>query len=215
MRLIMAYKNKEDARAYDKVWSKANKERKAATNKALYEAKKEYRKAYNSEWYYSNKEKKLATVKAWIESNNEKVRAYSRAYYWANKESRTTTIKAYREANKEKVAATKKAWRESNADKVSAYVSRRRALKLKLIPKHLKNCPIEKQRVIDIFKLCRLISRATGIQHHVDHMWPVSNGGPEWSGNMQIITARENLTKNASVDLELKHNIQQSLKETM
>jgi hypothetical protein len=89
------------------------------------------------------------------------------------------------------------------------------ALKLKLIPKHLKNCPVEKQRVLDIFKLCRLISRATGIQHHVDHMWPVSNGGPEWSGNMQIITARENLTKNASVDLELKHNIQQSLKETM
>jgi hypothetical protein len=215
MRLIMPYKNKEDARAYDKAWREANKERRTATNKALYEATKEYRKAYNSEWYYSNKEKKLATVKAWIESNNEKVRAYSRAYYWANKESRTTTIKAYREANKEKVAATKKAWRESNADKVSAYVSRRRALKLKLIPKHLKNCPIEKQRVIDIFKLCRLISRATGIQHHVDHMWPVSNGGPEWSGNMQIITARENLTKNASVDLELKHNIQQSLKETM
>jgi hypothetical protein len=93
--------------------------------------------------------------------------------------------------------------------------SRRRALKLKLIPKHLKNCPVEKQRVLDIFKLCRLISMATGIKHHVDHMWPVSNGGPHWSGNLQIITAYENLTKNASVDLELKHNIQQSLKETM
>ena len=44
MRLIMAYKNKEDARAYDKAWSKANKERKAATNKALYEAKRNIEK---------------------------------------------------------------------------------------------------------------------------------------------------------------------------
>jgi hypothetical protein len=215
MRLIMAYKNKEDARAYDKAWSKANKERKAATNKALYEAKKEYRKAYNSEWYYSNKEKKLATVKAYQKANKEKVRAWQQAYYLANKESRTTTIKAYQKANKEKIAATKRAYREANADKVNADNSRRKALKLKLIPKHLKNCPVEKQRVLDIFKLCRLISMATGVKHHVDHMWPVSDGGPEWSGNLQIITAHENLTKHASVDLELKHNIQQSLKETM
>ena len=215
MRLIMAYKNKEDARAYDKAWSKANKERKAATNKALYEATKEYRKAYNSEWYYSNKEKKYATLKAWRKANNEKVRAYSNAYYWANKESRATTTKAYREANKEKIAATKRAYREANLDKINADNSRRKALKLKLIPKHLKNCPIEKQRVLDIFKLCRLISMATGVKHHVDHMWPVSDGGPHWSGNLQIITAYENISKNASVDLELKHNIQQSLKETM
>jgi hypothetical protein len=32
---------------------------------------------------------------------------------------------------------------------------------------------------------------------------------------MQIITARENLTKSDSVDLEVKHNIQQALNETV
>ena len=164
---------------------------------------------------YKNKEDKAAHYKAWYAANKEKVAAYYKAWYAANKDRIKVTMKAYREANKEKVAATNKAWAVANADKVAADVSRRRALKLKLIPKHLKKCPVEKQRMLDIFKLCKLISKATGIQHHVDHMWPLFDGGPHWSGNLQIITAHENLTKNASVDLELKHNIQQSLKETM
>jgi hypothetical protein len=169
--------------------------------------KKAYREA--------NKDKIKVTKKAYHKANKDKICRKVSAYYNANKDKHKATIKAYREANKEKVAATKKAWAVANADKVTAKVSRRKALKLKLIPKHLKNCPVEKQRVLDIFKLCRLISMATGVKHHVDHMWPVSDGGPEWSGNLQIITAHENLTKHASVDLELKHNIQQSLKETM
>jgi hypothetical protein len=160
---------------------------------------------------YKNKEKKAANNKAWREANKEKIAAY----YEDNKERKASYHKAWREANKEKVAATKKAWAVANADKVTAKVSRRKALKLKLIPKHLKNCPVEKQRVLDIFKLCRLISMATGVKHHVDHMWPVSDGGPHWSGNLQIITARENKSKNASVDLEVKHNIQQALNETV
>ena len=117
--------------------------------------------------------------------------------------------------NKEKRAANNKAWREANPDKSNAYSARRRALKLKLIPKHLKKCPIEKKRVDDIYKLSNLISKVTGIDHHVDHMWPLSDDGPHWSGNMQIITARENLTKRASVDLEVKQNIQQALNETV
>ena len=199
MRLIMA-QSKEEMAACVKAWREANKEKVRA-----------YLKAYRE----ANKDKIKVTKKAYHKANKDKICRKVSAYYNANKDKHKATIKAYREANKEKVAATKKAWAVANADKVTAKVSRRKALKLKLIPKHLKNCPVEKQRVLDIFKLCRLISMATGVKHHVDHMWPVSDGGPEWSGNLQIITAHENMSKHKSVDLELKHNIQQSLKETM
>ena len=192
-----------------------SKEEMAACVKAWREANKEKVRAYLKAYREANKDKIKVTKKAYHKANKDKICRKVSAYYNANKDKHKATIKAYREANKEKVAATKKAWAVANADKVTAKVSRRKALKLKLIPKHLKNCPVEKQRVLDIFKLCRLISMATGVKHHVDHMWPVSDGGPEWSGNLQIITAHENLTKHASVDLELKHNIQQSLKETM
>ena len=199
MRLIMAY-SKEEKAAYVKAWREANKEKVRAYTKAYREA---------------NKDKIKVIKKAYREANKDKIAAKVSAYYEANKDKHKVTMKAYREANKEKVAATKKAWAVANADKVTAKVSRRRALKLKLIPKHLKKCPVEKQRVLYIYKLSTLISKATGIEHHVDHMWPMSDGGPHWSGNLQIITAHENQTKHASVDLELKHNIQQSLKETM
>ena len=192
-----------------------SKEEMAACVKAWREANKEKVRAYLKAYREANKDKIKVTKKAYHKANKDKICRKVSAYYNANKDKHKATIKAYREANKEKVAATKKAWAVANADKVTAKVSRRKALKLKLIPKHLKNCPVEKQRVLDIFKLCRLISMATGVKHHVDHMWPVSDGGPEWSGNLQIITAHENMSKHKSVDLELKHNIQQSLKETM
>lgn len=200
MRLIMAHKNKEERKAYAKAWYEANKERILAYKGSWYEVNKERLKKNSLAYYFANKERYSIMNKAFREANKEKV---------------TATKKAWRESNKEKVAASKKAYREANADKVNAIASRRRALKLNLIPKHLKKCPVEKQRLLDIYKLSTLISKATGIEYHVDHMWPMSDGGPHWSGNLQIITAYENMSKNASVDLEVKHNIQQSLKETM
>ena len=192
----MAYKNKEKKAAYGKAWYEDNKERKAATDKA---------------WREDNKEKITATNKTYREANKEKRAAYHKVWYEDNKEKRA----AYYEDNKEKITATNKTYREANPDKSNAKSARRRALKLKLIPKHLKKCPVEKQRVLDIHKLCILISKATGVKHHVDHMWPLSDGGPHWSGNLQNITARENMTKHASVDLEVKQNIQQALNETV
>ena len=42
-------------------------------------------------------------------------------------------------------------------------------------------------------------------------MWPLSDGGPHWSGNLQIITAEQNLSKSASVCEETKKIIQESL----
>jgi len=82
-----------------------------------------------------------------------------------------------------------------------------------LTPKHLRNCKIEKAKVGKIRKLCRLISKATGIKHHVDHMWPIAAGGPHWSGNMQIIPAEDNLRKYSKVDPAVKATIQEMLDE--
>ena len=194
----MAYKNKRAA--YQKAYREANKEKVLATQRA---------------WYEDNKERKAATSKAYREANKERKAAIDKAWYEDNKERKVAYYKAWYEDNKERKAASDKTYREANPDKSNAYSSRRRALKLKLIPKHLKKCPVEKQRVLDIHKLCVLISKVTGIDHHVDHMWPLSDDGPHWSGNLQIITARENMTKQASVDLEVKHNIQQALNETV
>ena len=156
----------------------------------------------------------------------EKRRAWSQAYYEANKEERIAQAKAYRKANKEKIstnnrayykvkkeeiAAQQKVYRDDNKEMQDAKAAKRRALKHKQIPVHLRDCPHEKQRLVQTYKLRNILSEATGVQHHVDHMWPLSDGGPHWSGNLQVITAKENLSKHASVCEDTKDTIIKSL----
>ena len=210
---------KEKQAAYSKAYYEANKEKKDAYSKAYYEANKEtnkekkaaYRKAYYEANKEANKEKRAVYSKAYYQANKEKVAASGKTYRVANKEKIAARDKAYRVANKEKILA----YKEVNKEKLAAYKScreaKRRALKLKQVPIHLRDCPQERQRLIQTYKLRNIISKATGVQHHVDHMWPLADGGPHWSGNLQVITAYENLSKNASVCEATKSTIIKSL----
>jgi len=174
------------------------KEDKAAYDRARYQANREKIIACNKLYYKTNREKMIARRKAYVQNNKEKVDAYH---------------KVYREANKEKINATVKAWSRANKDKRSATQAKRRALKINQIPIQVRDCPIEKKRLYQTYKLCSLFTKITGVQHHVDHMWPLSDGGPHWSGNLQIITATENISKNAIVDPNIKATIQEMLKD--
>jgi len=203
----MPYKCREEKAAYQIAYREANKEKVAAQRKAYYEANKEKRKASMKAYYEANKEKKLASMKAYHEANREKILAKKKAYNEANKENR----KAYREANKEKLDAYQRAYNEANKEKVASIKTRYRALKRNQIPVHLRDCPHEKQRLVQIYKLRNILSEATGVQHHVDHMWPLADGGPHWSGNLQVIPAEENMRKHASVCEDTKTTIIKSL----
>jgi len=203
-----------------------SKEQKAACDKAYYEANKEKILAKRKDYRRINKEKLVVYHKAYYESNREKIKASAKAYKEANKEKVKARAKAYKEANKKEIAAAKKAWNEANKDKLIAYYkaykeankekvaagkAKRRALKRKQVPIHLRECPHEKKRLVEIYKLRNILSEATGVQHHVDHMWPLADGGPHWSGNLQVIPAEENLSKNASVCEDTKATIIKSL----
>jgi hypothetical protein len=89
--------------------------------------------------------------------------------------------------------------------------ARRRALKVKAIPEHLRDCPFERERINQIYKLRNLITKITGIEHHVDHMWPLSKRGPHWSGNLQVIPASENLSKSDKLCRETKGVVEKAL----
>ena len=218
--------SKEERAAYHRAYREANKEKLAVKKKAYREANKEKIAVKRKAWYESNKEEALAQRKAWYEANKEEVLANRKTYREANKEKLAVKSKAYREANKEKIAARKKVWQAANKEKVRAKVktwrkankekraatqARRRALKRKQIPVHLRECPHEKQRLVQIYKLRNILSEATGVQHHVDHMWPLADGGPHWSGNLQVIPAEENMSKHASVCEDIKATIIKSL----
>jgi len=59
--------------------------------------------------------------------------------------------------------------------------------------------PDEKLLIQEIYIKCKLISESTGIEHHVDHIIPISKGGLHHPSNLQILTAFENLSKGAKI----------------
>ena len=190
------HKCKEEIRAQQKAWYVANKEKILAQQKA---------------YYHANKEKIRAKQKVHYQANKEKIHAKQRDYTGANRDWQVAYKKAWYVANKEKQVAYSKAWSIANKEKRSASLAKRRALKRKLVPIHLRDCPHEKQRIVQTYKLRNIISEATGVQHHVDHMWPIADGGPHWSGNLQVIPAAENISKSASVCEKTKATIIKSL----
>jgi len=99
----------------------ANKEKKAAQNKAYREANKEKILARKKAYREANKEKIRARKKAYYEANKEKIASKSRAYYEANIERERARNRAYKEANKEKLAAQSKAYYEANKERYKAY----------------------------------------------------------------------------------------------
>lgn len=208
-------KTKEEIAAYKKAWREANIERIKAERKAQYEANKEDILAKQKAYKEANKEKIADANKRYREANKEKISATRRRYREANKELISMQRKAYREANKEKIAVSKKAWyNKFYPNNKHAYRKRwsdYNARKKEAIPLGLDTCPAEKKRLVQTYKLRDILSKATGVEHHVDHMWPLADGGPHWSGNLQIIPAEENLSKNASVCEATKANIIKSL----
>jgi len=210
-RSVMPFKCREERLAYAKAYYEANKEEIEAKRKGYLEANKEEISAQKKAYYEANKERILAQTKAYYEANKEKKLAAAKTYREANKEEISAQKKAYYEANKEEILAYKKAYQKDNKEAAIASNAKHRARKRKLIPVHLRECPHEKKRLVEIYKLRSILSKATGVQHHVDHMWPLSDGGPHWSGNLQVIPAEENLSKNASVCEETKATIIKSL----
>ena len=150
-------------------------------------------------------------------------KACRKAYYEANREAILVKRKVYREANREAILVRKRAYWQANREANKAYKkanrglyselqAARKAKEKKNTPKFIRECPVDKQRRVFAYNLARLLTETTGVEHHVDHMWPISDGGPHWSGNLQVIPAVDNLSKNATVDVEIKKTIKEGLK---
>jgi len=162
---------------------------------------------------WKDPEQVRAYKSGWYKKNKEKVDAYDRAYYHKNKEKILENKRAYYQKIKEKILENNKQWKKNNPALVLQYLANRRARKIRAIPKWLRNCPVEKRRVYTVYLLSRLLATADGIERHVDHMVPLSDGGPHWSGNLQILTKEKNLEKGAYSCPKLKKQIKLNLKE--
>jgi hypothetical protein len=170
-------------------------------------------RAYDRARYHKNKEKILEQKRAYYQKNKEKIkkikRAYSKEWYLKNKEKK----RKYHQENKDHKNKMRSDWGKNNPALVLQHIAKRRARKKRAIPAWLKDCSIEKRRVYTVYLLSRLLAKADGIERHVDHMVPLSDGGPHWSGNLQILTKTQNLEKGSYSCPKLKKQMKLNLKE--
>jgi len=99
---------------------------------------------------------------------------------------------SYYESNREKRLEQKRQWREKN----KAYAQERCANYLAL----RRGCPVpfsEIERLMCVNKYQESIETtlATGIKHEIDHIAPMSKGGPHLPWNLRVITSIENKQK--------------------
>jgi hypothetical protein len=158
---------------------------------------------------YKDPEQARAYQREYYQKTKEKQRAYQREWYKKNKEKK----REYYDKNKDHINKMHRVRKKNNPALVLQYNANRRARKKRAIPAWLRNCPVEKRRVYTVYLLSRLLATADGIERHVDHMVPLSDGGPHWSGNLQILTKEDNLEKGAYSCPKLKKQMKLNLKE--
>lgn len=118
-------------------------------------------------------------------------------YFQDNKEA----ISKYREQSGEKLR--QKEWRANNQGVKNYHTAGYRAQQKQATPKWLSKAQLNKIRAL--YKEAKLLSKVTGVQHHVDHIMPLNSdvlSGLHVPWNLQILTSRENIQKSNRVDGE-------------
>ena len=87
-------------------------------------------------------------------------------------------------------------WKELNPGQFRATQARRRARKRGA---EVGLTVFEQAAVLAQYVIARARTMQTGIQHHVDHIIPLSKGGKHHPFNLQVLTAAENRRKWTSV----------------
>jgi hypothetical protein len=169
--------------------------------------RKEHREetaAYNKIYQLENKEKIAAIRKIYDEEHKEDISVKKKIYYGKNKDKIKTYRKEHRTEfsvkqkiycakNKKKIADRQKIYAKKHAAEINTNHAKRRARKLQATPSWA-----DQDKIKEFYKEAHRLTEATGIQYHVDHIYPLqgkTSCGLHHEANLQIITSEENSRK--------------------
>lgn len=156
-----------------------------------------YSKAKNAEYYKNNPEKFKARTAANRAKNPEKANAIVKASRAKKPDYMPTYLAGYYEKNKEKIKGAVKARAERLREELKPgnceRVMRRNSRKLQASPSWAN---VETMQ--SIYKQAALITKETGVIHHVDHIVPLQSKkvcGLHVEHNLQILSGKDNQEK--------------------
>ena len=132
--------------------------------------------------------------KKWYERNKELTKERARAWHLANPEKVSEKNIVYKTKNKEKVTKYNKNWWSENKDKRASYQAKRKATILQRTPKWDPDAHL----IIAKYQLAAMLTKASGIEHHVDHIIPLQGknvSGLHVFSNLRVILGEDNVKK--------------------
>lgn len=148
-----------------------------------------------------NRDKINAQKRAWSHSNQDSVRATSRRCYLSDRENRNAMSKRYYEEHKERMLEVTAAWQKANPDKVrkSHAAWKKRNPEKELAHVNLRRARVAKVTFDESAKTFYLLVKQSpqvsceycgctlaGKDCHVDHIVPISKGGPHIASNLCV-----------------------------
>lgn len=156
-----------------------------------------YQNAKQAEYYAQNPEKYKARTASIRERDRAKTNAMVKASREKNPEYMPAYLAAYYEANKDKIKESVKARAERLREELKPgnceRVMRRNARKIQASPGWANVAAMQ-----SIYSRAALITKETGIPHHVDHIVPLQSKkvcGLHVEHNLQILPRKENQEK--------------------
>lgn len=201
-------------REKERAYHQRNKEKRAEYRAVYREAHKNTERAYSALYYQTHKEKIQIRHRFYNQSHKKEIAVYKVVYNKVRKEERADyyqkhkeEIAAYRQAHKEEMAIKDKAYRQTSSGKAA---HRAKSMKRYALTQGAQTDG-NSEAVKAVYKLaasskrvrCYLCGEWAPVGHrHVDHVMPLSKGGPHVSWNLAVVCDKCNLQKSAKLPAE-------------
>lgn len=116
-----------------------------------------------------------------------------KAYYAENKDKRSEEFKQWRQENSSRRAEYMLSWSRANSAQRNESHMRWQACRKTATPKWAN-----REKMVEFYKLAERMTAETGVQHHVDHIYPLQSKqvcGLHCEANLNVITQFENIQK--------------------
>lgn len=135
-------------------------------------------------------------LKEYRDANKEQYQQYCKTNKEKIIEQKKQYMSEYWKVNKEQHLQYNNQYQKANLARMAAKSAKRRAIKLQATPIWLTEEDIKE--IEEFYKQSQLLKSITGEEHHVDHIIPLQGKnvcGLHVPWNLQVITAKENLSK--------------------